>query len=497
MKEKKFNLTGAIAIAIAVLVLVIFVPINLVAGYNDKVFDMTPSKKYTLNEKTVQLLNDTSDKKIDVFFLSKLEYFKGAPEYLSLYHTLTQLDARDNITLTCFEPDKNAALANELDPTNTLGVQKGDIFVRCGDVIKKIDHNKIFQTGSDGTFQYAGEELVAAAIDNCTSGSLPTIYFLKGHGEKTISENYNIYSEQLKAKNYSVEELDLNETKSVPGNARIIYLAGPTKDISDSEKEILKDYLDAGGSMSFLLAPCETEGRFDNIEEILADYGIVMDYNIITESSAVNQLQDRDSVQNERFMRVEYPAATGDYTEDLTSELNSLVNSGELIGGISDTRSFSLMSETSFANAANVEVAPIIRNVADTSGNYTTVSKAMGGDDVTKKEAGKISGIQLDYGYYALNRITNAKIIVMGSTDIIDKEKVAPSVSGTNMLLTFSNTWLYDGDISMGIGNKINAYDSMTFEDGAHAKKVLASIIIIPTALALVGVAVWLKRRHA
>ena len=175
MKDKKFNLTGAIAIAIAVLVLIVFVPINLIVGYYDKVFDMTPSKKYTLNPKTVDILNQTSDKSIDVYYLSKLEYFKDAPEYLALYHTLTQLDERENIKLTCFEPDKDADLANSLDPSGVLGVQNGDIFVKCGDVIKRIDHNKIFQTSSDGTFQYAGEELVAAAIETCTSGSLPTI----------------------------------------------------------------------------------------------------------------------------------------------------------------------------------------------------------------------------------------------------------------------------------------------------------------------------------
>ena len=65
------------------------------------------------------------------------------------------------------------------------------------------------------------------------------------------------------------------------------------------------------------------------------------------------------------------------------------------------------------------------------------------------------------------------------------------------MLLTFSNTWLYDSDVSMGIGNKLNAYDSMTFSDASHAKKVLASFIIIPILLAAAGVAVWLRRRHA
>ena len=233
---------------------------------------------------------------------------------------------------------------------------------------------------SDGTFQYAGEELVAAAIETCTSGSLPTIYFLKGHGEKSITESYDIYADQLKANNYSVEELDLSETKAIPGNARIIYLAGPQQDITDDEKGLLESYLSAGGSLSMLLPPCETKGRFDNIEEILGNYGIIMDYNTVTESSAANQLQDRDMVQSENFMRVEYPAATGDFTEDLTTDINYLVENGGYIAGIAGARSFAQMSETSFANAANVEVAPIIRNVADSGGNYTTVSTPMGGD---------------------------------------------------------------------------------------------------------------------
>ncbi len=501
MEKKKLNFSGTIAIVIALLTLVVFVPINLIVNYYDKVYDMTPTKRYTLNETTAKLLNDTSDKDIDVFFLSKKEYFRGAPEFLSLYHTLTQLEERPNIDVTYFEPDENAALANELSNDGLLSVQNGDIFVRCGDITKRIDHSKIFQTTSDGTFQYAGEELIAAAIETCTNGSLPTIYFLQGHDEKSINDSYEIYANQLKTNNYDVKELNLSETKAVPGNAKILYLAGPQKDITDDEKAILEDYLEAGGALSMLLAPTDTKGRFTNIEDILGQYGIEMDYNIITETSAANQLQDKDYQQNENFIRVEYPEATGDYTEDLTSELNYLVNNGEYIAGLAGTRSFALMPENTFENGANVEVSPIIRNMPtyDSDGNqkYTTKSTPMGGDDVTKAEAEKHSDEQLDLGYYAMDRITGAKLIVTGSTDIIDKDVIAPSLSATQMLLTFSNTWLYDSDISMGIGNKLNAYDSMTFEDASHAKKVLASMIIIPAVLAVAGVAVWLKRRHS
>lgn len=497
MKKRKFNLSGPIAFVLAVLVLLVFVPINLIVSYYDKVYDMTPSKRYTLDPMTVELLDSTSDKQIEVYYLSLLEYFRDAPEFLSLYHTLTQLDERDNIKLTCFRPNADPQLANDLTNNGMLNISEGDIFVRCGDITKRIDHNKIFQTDSDGTFQYAGEELIDAAIETCTSGSLPTVYFLTGHGEKSINDAYSVYADQLKANNYDVKEINLEETGAIPGNAKIIYLAGPQSDLSDNETDLLKAYLDAGGSVSMLLAPCETKGRFMNIEGILEQFGIIMDYNTVTEKSAVNQLQDRDMKQSEDFMRVEYPAATGDYTEDLTTEINYLINEGEYIAGISGTRSFALIGETSFANASDVEVSPIVKNVAGSDGNYTTKSTPMGGDETTKAEANKISDMTLDYGYYAMNRLTSGKLIVVGSTDIIDADKISPSVSGTQMLVTFTNTWLYDSDIKMGIGNKLTSYDYMTFSDAGHAKRVIAIIIIIPVSVAAIGVFVWLKRRHA
>ena len=37
----------------------------------------------------------------------------------------------------------------------------------------------------------------------------------------------------------------------------------------------------------------------------------------------------------------------------------------------------------------------------------------------------------------------------------------------------------------------------MTFEDGKHAKAVLASLVIIPLALIAFGAVVWLKRRNS
>ena len=213
MQKRKFNLSGPIAIVVALIILLIFVPINLIVAYYDKVYDMTPAGKYTLNPVTAELLDDTSDKEIEIYFTSQLRYLQQVPEYLPLYHTLTQLEERDNIKLICFDPNSDPITADSLDPTGILGISTGDVFVKSGDVIKKVSHTIIFQNDMN---EYAGEDLIAGAIKICTSGSLPTVYFLTGHGEKSIEDSYKIYADQLRSNNYDVKELNLDEASSMP-----------------------------------------------------------------------------------------------------------------------------------------------------------------------------------------------------------------------------------------------------------------------------------------
>lgn len=496
MQKRKFNLSGPIAIVVALVVLLIFVPINLIIAYYDKVYDMTPAGKYTLNQKTAELLDSTSDKEIEIYFTSQLRYLQQVPEYLPLYHTLTQLEERDNIKLICFDPNSDPVTAESLDPTGILGISTGDVFVKSGDVIKKVSHTLIFQNEMN---EYAGEDLIAGAIKICTSGSLPTVYFLTGHGEKSIDDSYKIYADQLKSQNYDVQELNLDGASSMPENAKIVYLVGPQSDITDHEAELLDTYLENGGSASFLLAPCETEGRFLNIEKILDKFGILIDYNYVTETAPANKLQNRDAEQSDNFMRIQYVPTTDDFTEDLTTDIINLVEQGGYTAGISNARSLTEIPESSFANAGNVEISPIIENTpSSTDGTYSTVSRSMGGDDTTVLEAdNELSGIELAFGYYSYNKLTGGKVIAIGSTDMIDSDEVAPSVNGTGTLTLFSNTWLYTIEDEIGIGNKVTAVDSMTFKDANEATTAIALTVIIPLAVAVIGVAVWLKRRHA
>ena len=503
MKEKKFNFSGIFAIVCAILVLVIFVPVNMIATYRDKVYDMTPAKQYTLNSATKELLDSTEDKDIEIYFmLDSLQTLKDNPEYLALYHTLTELKKRDNISLTCKEPNEDPELSLSLDPMGNLGVERGDVFVKCGDIIKRVDHDKIYQrsTKYEQAREYAGEELIAGAIQICTSDSLPTIYFLTGHGEKSISDTYKQYAKRLKSDNYDAAELNLSETGSIPGNAASIWLVGPQKDITEEEADILISYIGQGGSVSVLAGPCETEGRFRNLEKVLTKYGIEMDYDIVSDTYSSNQLNDYNDVQNPEYFRVSFFQKSSDdgFTQDLTTDLHSLINDFGLIAGTYRTRSFGLLPETQY-DAENIEVCSLMTNVTDDDGNYTTVCTPMGGDKTTADFAtNKLSGSLLDLALYSYDRISGGKLFVTGSSDLLDPQFTPKKGElAASFLVLFTNTWLYDSDIDMGIGNKANAYDTMVFKSEKEAKRVMARTTILPAAIIIFGVLVWLKRRYA
>ena len=108
-----------------------------------------------------------------------------------------------------------------------------------------------------------------------------------------------------------------------------------------------------------------------------------------------------------------------------------------------------------------------------------------------------LTNYALDFGYYSYNKHTGAKMFTLGTSAVIDDNYANAYTTGTQMLALFSNTWLYDSDVQFDVGNKFNSYDSMTFKSGEEATRVMVIVYVIPLAIAVIGILVWLKRRHS
>lgn len=499
MNKRKFNLSGVIAAVIAVLILVAVIPINIIANYYDKSFDMTPSKIYSLSDTTVSLVEETSDKAIDIYFMYDIDDLRAIPEFLPLYHTMVQLDKYDNITLHDVVPDENPELVEQLSSTGNLSIDDGDVIVKCGDTIKRVNAAAVFPYNDEGISTYAGEELIAGAIKIVTNGTLPKIYFLTGHGEKTINDNYASFANMLKTtNNYEAAELDLNSIDAVPDDAAIIFLAGPQSDITDSEKEKLLAYCDKGGAMAFFMAPVDNDVIFENVEDILEAYELEMHYNILEETNPDYILNNAAGESDPNVFRVEYTPTSDSFTVDLTTEINSLISSEGIIGGISNTRSFAGLD----IGSQFIEKSSIINNTStinDVTGaySYTAQSIPCGGNDKTAEYAEALSGALLSPGYYSYNKQNGSKLLAIGTTDVLDSETMSMSIAVTQQLVQNSLIWLFNSDYDMNIGDKGVTFDYMSFKSAEQAESTLRIFTIIPVCVAAVGVIVWLKRRYS
>lgn len=487
--NKTFNFSGILALVLAILILVIAIPINLIVSYFDFNIDMTPSKMYTLSDTSVKLLDSVRDKEIEFTILCELDDIKEIDEYLPLYYALEQYKSYENIDFNAYYPDEYPERVEELNPDGFFNLTTADIVIRCGNSIKKISSNQMFSdiyddNGNIVEQKYVGENLITGAIKAVTEGDIPQIYFLTGHGEKSI-EDYSLFTANLNNYNYTTSELNLSETKAVPDDAAIIFVCAPQHDITLEEKKLISEYTENGGNLAFLMSPDSSTERYTNIEDLMFKYNLAMDYNRLYESDK-NKI-----VNNDKYtIAVSLPEAAENSDVDLTTDLNTIIEQG-IYPYMCESRTFTTVTgpDSMIVQTGSLLQADVY-SVQNTSA--TIKSEPYGGTE--KVELGNT----LDLAYYAHNTQNDSKMIVMGNAEFMDDEHVSAGFTIIPLYLCLSSiTWMYDSDVDMEIEDKTRSFDNMVFDDANQAKSVMAIMIAIPIVFVVCGAGVWLKRRNS
>ncbi|HYZ89696.1 MAG TPA: DUF4350 domain-containing protein, partial [Myxococcales bacterium] len=118
------------------------------------------------------------------------------------------------------------------------------------------------------------EESLTNAIAEVTRGSSKTIYFSKGHGEHKIGDaterGMKLYVDNLKSEGYQTAEIELAATKTMPGDAQALVIAGPAAPLSEGEAKLVQDWADKGGKLIVMIDP----GVHSGLEKAFADWGV-------------------------------------------------------------------------------------------------------------------------------------------------------------------------------------------------------------------------------
>lgn len=256
---------------LAVMITVFIGVIITLAVFSDthkKRYDLSKTGRFTLSSQTKKLVGSlTSDVKAIAFYRNESGTMhamqrQAARDLLEEYAGLS-----DKFTFTFIDPDANPGLASK------YGVSEYRIIMLfAGDKQAKIGNEK--------------EEKLTNGLIKLLKQKQKTVYFVTGHGEKdtasTNKEGYKAAKEALINESYQVKELPLLQVESIPSDASVVVLAGPTRDLDQAELDKLDKRYKSGGAIFAMIDPGHPAGFATWLE----GYGFKLQNDIIIDQQS-------------------------------------------------------------------------------------------------------------------------------------------------------------------------------------------------------------------
>jgi ABC-type uncharacterized transport system involved in gliding motility auxiliary subunit len=209
----------------------------ILSGHNHRV-DLTPQKKFTLSERTQQVV---ADLKQDVQLMAFIN--SDRPENFFVHDLLERMASLSpHFHYSIIDINRNPALAREYQ-----AMQYGTL---------------VFESNGQrkGTLLSGGESGMVSALLQATRNTEKGIYFLTGHGEGDLAnqvpqEGYSKLRGAIADEFYQVKPLSLTANSAVPKDASVVILLGPKADFLPTELAALDAYVQRGGAVLILLDP--------------------------------------------------------------------------------------------------------------------------------------------------------------------------------------------------------------------------------------------------
>lgn len=463
--NKKSLKYGSNSIILVVIVLAIAVAINLLVGLGDFKWDLTSSSLYSLSDDSKKIL-DAVKKDVTIYGLFDDGQIPAGSQYKQLINILDEYKEH-GITVTYIDPDKDPGTLTFLDKDKTKGIAKGDFVVKSGNKVRRLLAKDLYGEDSMYGRVYKAEPLITGAVKFVTSDFTPIAYFVEGHNEYSLASNLTQMRADIENNNFEVKSLSLMTVEKIPEDCKLLVFASPKVDLSESEKIVLKSYLEAGGRAIFLFDPIESADRFTNFEEILATFNIALNYDKVRDGS--NCLPGD-----------EYSLIAALSANDINSSFNSY---GEYQVLMPDSRSLSILQVAK----EWLTTTSLITTSYDAESIKITDQNTIEKGPFDLAVASEISG--------------GSKILVFGNGTFLTDAALSSQYASyfSNGKTYFTRTivnWLSDKSDETTISPKVVSTKSLSTTESQA--KIISIILIgaVPVIIMVIGLVVWSRRRH-
>jgi ABC-type uncharacterized transport system involved in gliding motility auxiliary subunit len=441
---------GSNALITSVAFLAILVFANVIAYLNPIPLDLTTDKKNTLAPETIDAFGRLPQPVTATAFFSSQLNPATARDLLEKY----RMNSNGKFEYTFVDPDKNPLSAQQAGVTGD-----GKILLKMG------ANHEIVSTASES-------EITNGLIKLLNPEKL-SVYFITGEGEHSTEEagdtSYTRIRQALESKNYVVKTINL-EAESIPSDAKVLVLAGPTTPLSDQAVQSLKAYLAAGGSLIALENPVPLT-NFGDKKDPLADY-LASDWGISLNNDIVIDTQSPSSAYNAIAVKYNKHPIT------------------EKMSGVGVTFPFARSLSIS-QNIQNVTVSDLIYTTPASWGekDFSSIQANKPSYDPNTEQAGPML-----LAAAAENTATKGRVVVMGNSAFAVDSNF--DYSGNGDLLVNSIDWGAQKENLISL-TSASPTERKFVAPGAFQQMVMlaGSVCLIPLAIILMGAASWYTRR--
>ncbi|WP_099470051.1 GldG family protein [Konateibacter massiliensis] len=466
--NKKSLRNGSYSMAVTALVLAIIVIVNLVINNLPSTytkFDLSDTQLFSISEETTSLLGSLEDD-VTIYLVAQTGNEDSTiVELLDKYKALSS-----SIKVEYKDP---VLYPNFLSGYTTDQLNENSLVVESAKRSKVVDYSDIFQTTTDyttyeSTTEFDGEGQLTSAIDFVTSDNLPVVYALEGHNEQTLSSDLQ---EQIEKQNITVETLSLMTNEAVPEDCACLLIYSPLNDISTEEADKITAYLNGGGD-AFIVSGYQEE-ELPNLDNLLATLGV------------------------EKTSEIVFEGDSNYYAAPYNHYLAPMLDSHEITSPLSTAKErvllpYALGIKQLDTKAETISIVPLLSTTDSAYGKLLTSETS-----TTEKQDGDTDG-PFDLSVAITNTIddsTESKVILTTSDYLMDDSANKTVAGGNHDFILNSFNWLTEHESGITIHSKSMDSAKLVLSAAQVNFWSFVAMILLPLAVVVTGIVVWLRRR--
>ena len=474
----------------ALLVLTLVGGLNYLARNHPLRFDLTRHRSFSLSPETLSYVKNLTR---PVRIVVTVNADSANPELRGLlqeYRLATEANPAGAIKVDYIDVYQNR---REAEP---LGLDQPDvILLLAGDQRRALPVDELYRItrDKDGKPQrtaFLGEQALTAALLDVSDPDRKKIFFLGGHGELRPEDTdpnrgLSLVRDQLRIRNFDVESLDLTVARQVPEKAALLIAVAPQSGFNAKERELLRQYLSASaGRLILFLAP----GAAHGLEDLLLDWGILVDDTLIADTGNGNMTEDGDLIIG-AFQPHPVTRTLLDFGLALRFGPTRSVrpDPGRSLTGTLNTVTLAASSTTAWGERSYRErIIPRYDPGIDLRPIPGMEPKDRLGVVTAAERVAVREGLAFS--------LRGGRLIVFGSGDVIANSRITHA--GNLSIFLSAVNWTVDRDTQLNIPARPIERFQLSLSAGELPKLRYALLFSVPGLAALLGLAVYWTRRH-